>query len=161
MQSVVQLEVDSTAQVIVHNRATSKKRRTQFACRHCDDEFQEYSDLFQHVVANHPLNQQGSGGSRAPLPNERQKNDAQMRDSGQNKSKQIDSIQQRSAENLSTSHQHTDESALNNGVLNRSVLPNSSERYDVLTFFGNIREQVRSFLEARVSSMGGIKFNLV
>ena len=57
-------------------------------------------------------------------------------------------------------HETADESALNNAVLNRNIHPRGSERYDLLTFFGNIREQVRSFLQSRVNSVRGIKYNL-
>lgn len=55
--------------------------------------------------------------------------------------------------------QYNDVRALNNGVENRYVEPNGAEKY-VLTFFGNVREQVRSFLQNRTRDLGGIKWNL-
>ncbi|WAR26048.1 SUHW-like protein [Mya arenaria] len=49
----------------VHQR-TPRRCTTQFSCRHCEREFQNYDELFHHVSQNHPLNQQG--GRRATTP---------------------------------------------------------------------------------------------
>ncbi|XP_053380071.1 uncharacterized protein LOC128548718, partial [Mercenaria mercenaria] len=55
-----------------------------------------------------------------------------------------------------------DESALQNSVQNRIILPRSGggERYDLLTFFANVRSRILTYLQSRIRSMGGIKWNL-
>lgn len=57
-------------------------------------------------------------------------------------------------------HQPTAESALNDALLNRNIQPRESERYNVLTFLGNVRDQVKTFLESRTRQLKGIKWNL-
>ena len=34
-------------------------RQMSFQCRHCDENFLQYSDLIEHIDRNHPLNQYG------------------------------------------------------------------------------------------------------
>ena len=146
---------------LVHNRVTPRQRRSQFSCRHCDSDFQDYNQLFQHVMENHPLNQEG--GRRATTPkslNTTEQNQNTGQKEGNEWNDDNKNQQQEEQQGVQASHETADESALNNAVLNRSIHPRGSERYDVLTFFGNIREQVRSFLQSRANSVGGIKYNL-
>jgi hypothetical protein len=72
----------------------------------------------------------------------------------------VEQHQQQNADVLDNSPPNTHETALNNAVFNRNIFPRGSERYDTLTFFGNIRDQVRSFLQFRTRSLRGIKWNL-
>ena len=53
-----------------------------------------------------------------------------------------------------------EESALRNGVVNRYIHPRGSERYDMMTFFSNIRDHVFDFLQSRARRLGGVKWNL-
>jgi hypothetical protein len=108
--------------------------------------FQNYQDLIQHVEHAHPLSQHG--GRRVTNP--RQLNEINVDDVN---------INQRQAKTHSD-HTHNDESALRNGVQNRYISPRQNERYDVLVFFGNIRDDIMTFLRSRVRQMGGIKWNL-
>lgn len=162
---------------LVHERVTSRQHRAQFSCRHCDSDFQEYDQLFRQVTENHPLNQrrrtEGNNSTFSEYSWTKSNSNSkrwywvewkqEQQEEKQNKEEQEEQQkeqQQRDAKVLKDSQHTTDESALNNAVLNRNIYPRGSERYDVITFFVNIREEVRSFLQSRVRSLGGIKFNI-
>lgn len=155
-----------------HQYTVPRRQHTaQFSCRHCDCEFQDYSELFHHINENHPLNQQGgrrattpAGSIRESLPNQREKEifdttkDTSTLPASDTTENADDNQSQN--DNRENSREVADESALANGVHTRYVQPRQSERYDVLTFFGNVRDQVRTFLQSRVNALGGIKWNL-
>lgn len=153
----------------VHRRKVQS--RSTFSCRHCESEFTNYEELFEHVTQNHPLNQQG--GRQATTPRTLRDNEIVPTDSrndngtlpmdtvngidvDDNKSVRTDNTTDDNTEQ----HQHTDESIFNGAMLNRYLQPRGSERYDMLTFLGNVRDQVRLFLEDRTRQLKGIKWNL-
>ena len=67
---------------------------------------------------------------------------------------------QRRNTNVINTDANADESAFQNNVQNRTIYPRQNERYDVLTFFANIRDDILTFLRSRTREMGGIKWNL-
>lgn len=150
-----------------HGQETQPQRRTQFSCRHCDCEFDDYDQLFDHVSRNHPLNQQG--GRRATVPptiNAREpplvdgldENNVRLADhNGSIEGGKRDGSNQ---EQQAIEQSFDEESALGNGVVNRYIHPRGGERYDMMTFFGNIRERVLTYLQSRVRKLGGVKWNL-
>lgn len=51
----------------VHHYTIPEQQSSRFSCRHCESEFQNYVDLFQHVTQNHPLNQNGGQKPYHPI----------------------------------------------------------------------------------------------
>jgi len=64
------------------------------------------------------------------------------------------------SESRQDEHVHNDDSALRRNVQNRYIFPKQNERYDVLTFFANIRQEVMSFLRSQLHHLSGIKWLL-
>ena len=52
------------------------------------------------------------------------------------------------------------DTALNNTVQNHYIHPKAFEKYDVLVFLANIKNQLRKYLLSRSKHTGGIKWNL-
>ncbi|KAL4222317.1 hypothetical protein ACF0H5_018355 [Mactra antiquata] len=138
-------------------------RAAQFICRHCDAEFQTYEALFQHVNQNHSLDQQG--GQRSPTPstsnvNEALNNQSECQLINSSVSTPADNSMNNDSDIPRVNNEHEDVLALRNNVQNISIYPIHDERYDVLTFFGSIRDEVRHFLNSRINTLRGIKWNL-
>ncbi|XP_053380054.1 uncharacterized protein LOC123531918 [Mercenaria mercenaria] len=140
-----------------HPHSTQRQSRSQFSCRHCACVFPNYNDLFQHVTENHPLNQQGGRMETEPRT---LNNDEPVPNNGEKVLDRDDGKVQQRTETSENMHPSADESAIENAVVNRNIYPRSGEQYDALTFFGNIRNQVRTFLQSRVQALRGIKWNL-
>ncbi|XP_052765064.1 uncharacterized protein LOC128206548 [Mya arenaria] len=175
----------------VHKNIGRKHVQAEFSCRHCNSQFLNYEQLFQHVIKNHPLQEQ-RGGRRASkhrlvdvneIPRHSIVNNrtafapdtvgsslangyTDMLDSTNdlNQSQQNDDPpdldNNESSDEDEPVNNQVDESALGNRVINRLIHPIGNERYDLLTFFGNRRDQVRSFLHSRARQLRGIKWSL-
>ncbi|WAR17254.1 BLMP1-like protein [Mya arenaria] len=175
----------------VHKNIGRKHVQAEFSCRHCNSQFLNYEQLFQHVIKNHPLQEQ-RGGRRASkhrsvdvneIPHHSIVNNrtafapdtvgsslvngyTDMLDSTNdlNQSQQNDDPpdldNNESSDEDEPVNNQVDESALGNRVINRLIHPIGNERYDLLTFFGNRRDQVRSFLHSRARQLRGIKWSL-
>ena len=141
----------------VHKKGTSQRPQRQFACRHCDRVFQNYDNLFRHVTENHPFNQQ-EGGRSAPNPRSLYEN--QTAENGQQRLSLANDVNNELDNNAEKHQQPLEETAIGNGVVNKYLMPTGNEKYDVSAFFANVRGQIQSFLQYRVLTIGGIKWNL-
>lgn len=150
----------------MHQQGTKQQIKTQFSCRHCDCEFEDYDQLFDHVSRNHPLNQQG--GRRAMIPATINAREGQLVDGSADENNVSAAAATPDVEKLDSHNKKQqildqlidEESALRNGVVNRYMHPRGSERYDMLTFFSNIRDRVLVYLQSRAHKLGGVKWNL-
>lgn len=138
-----------------HPHSSQRQHLSQFSCRRCDQVFPDYENLFQHVNENHPLNQEGGRLETAPHT---QHTDEPLPNRIGNVFDGDDVEEQNKTHD--NSHPPSNESAIENGVVNRNIYPRSGEQYDVLTLFGNIRDQIRTFLRSRVQALRGIKWNV-
>lgn len=114
--------------------------------------------FFQHVSRSHPLNSTQTGG-RAPL-SEKTLNDVEVpEDESVNlasNSKHQDT-QQSASQNMP--HQQAQQNALQNAVQNRIFFPRNEEKYDLLTFIANMRDEITDFLLFKLKQHG-IKWHL-
>ena len=154
-----------TRHMRMHERTSQPPlRRTQFSCRHCDCDFDNYGRLINHIEQNHPLNQQG--GRQATVPprlntGERRLANLSSENNAHNASAPTDKIGNNGGEEQQPIEPPIEEdTALANGVVNRYIHPRRSERYDMMTFFSNIRDRVFNFIQSRARKLGGVKWNL-
>jgi len=130
--------------------ATQNNSDQRFPCNHCQCIFLDYDSLFQHVTINHPLPQHG--GRMSPAS-------SVLNDEGES----IQNLQKNDndvIEKETKIENQNDTSALGTSVKNRYIRPTGHERYDLLTFFGNIKDEIIKFLLERVQQLKGIKWNL-
>ncbi|KAL4225307.1 hypothetical protein ACF0H5_015996 [Mactra antiquata] len=130
-----------------HQKLKHKENiRTNYSCKHCYKKFDTYPDLFQHVSTKHPLNSIQNGGGK-PLT-EKSLN-------SMNSSTPIQSTNNVNSEHgMSSPHREEQQTALQNNVQDRTIFPRNNEKYDMLTFFANTRDEITNFLMSRVRQHG-------
>ncbi|XP_045215045.2 zinc finger protein 43-like [Mercenaria mercenaria] len=146
----------------VHKHDSNKGRKQLFTCRYCASEFEKYPTLFAHVMENHPLNQSGGRDREAEkslIDTDSRKYKSKSTAEAQNKNqsqndKNIELSNENNAnpESLNINHEmvnERDKSALQNSVQNRIIVPRGGggERYDLLTFFANVRSRILTYLQ--------------
>lgn len=137
-----------------HQKKIHKENlKANVSCRHCHENFDTYPDLFQHVSKKHPLNSIQNGG-RKPLADKSQK---QLQDDIIVPEARNENAHQQQRQQ--PQHHHQQQGALQNAVLDRTILPRNEEKYDLLTFFSNIRNEITDFLISRLKQHG-IKWHL-
>ena len=101
-------------------------------CNHCRIPFSDYGSLFHHVSTHYPLNQTG----------------------GHKEITSVQGTQESTKENeaeskSSTKRYHFLKHALNKTVNETSIIPHASEKYDLLQFLANVKEDVENELILR------------
>ena len=134
--------------------------------------FESYHQLINHIEQCHPLNQEGGRQdikSRSLYDDDGIKT-SKDRTGSMNKTTEAHSqAPTQSQVNTSNIQSPTppieneavnynyDESALRNSVQNRLIYPTRNERYDILTFFANTRDEIANYLRSHACQLGGIK----
>lgn len=104
---------------------------TRNTCKHCGVPFDDVDSLLQHVATNHPLNQSGgdlSAAQNIPTAKMNEENDKQRK------------------------------SGLNNVVTQLNIIPRGNEKYDLLQFLANVKDDVKKELILRRNSYRNIKW---
>lgn len=122
--------------------ATGSKDTTKqkgHICKHCGIPFNDYDSLFQHVTSNHPLNQ--SGGNAAQ--------DSTRKDPGTAIENDSENVKKRF---------HFKKSAMNDTAHQTSIFPQGNEKYDLLQFLADVKEDVENELNLRKAKQRSIKW---
>ena len=135
--------------------------QSTFTCRHCHNEFESYQQLVNHIEQHHPLNQEGGRQETTS----KSLYDDKTTSAVVNKAHSQSAMQPQAGSPTQSPENHIihpndSESALRSAVENRHIYPRQNERYDMLTFLANIREEIVNYIRSRVSQLGGIKWNL-
>ena len=121
--------------------STAKIIKPDLTCKHCGIPFTDYDNLFQHITANHPLNQ--SGGrievvSKQDLENNR-------------KEKEND-------DKINRKRFTFRKTAINAAVNRVDISPYGDEKYDLLQFLANVRDDVDKELDMQRKKHRNIKW---
>ena len=143
----------------IHNTRTVDNRQS-FQCRHCRQAFEQYRDLFDHVQQNHPLVQSGGRDvstqnlNKTLSPGSTRKSDVQ--------SANVVEVNENSnrMRNNQQENESSNDSALNKAVENHYIYPKVGEKYDLLVFLANVKDQVKKYLLSRSRASRGIKWNI-
>lgn len=115
--------VSATGSELASSTHTKEKGHT---CQHCGIPFHDYDSLFQHVTTNHPLNQ--TGGHNPPLSG----NSVEEPEMNQKKKEQ--------------KRFKFKKSALKDSVKQIDIVPMGNEKYDLLQFLANVKDDVEKEL---------------
>lgn len=110
-------------------------------CKHCGIPFHDYDILFQHVTANHPLNQ--TGGRNPQLSG----NSVQEPEMNQKKKEQ--------------KRFKFKKSALKVSVKQVDIIPTANEKYDLLQFLANVKDDVEKELIFQREKHHSIKWSVI
>lgn len=120
--------------------ATESKNTTEkkgYVCKHCDIPFNDYDSLFQHITTTHPMNQ--SGGNVVQHPSH---NDPRTVTENESDKKRF----------------RLKKSAMNEAAQQTSIFPHGNEKYDLLQFLANVKEDVDKELNLRKAKQRNIKW---
>lgn len=123
--------------------ATEKEKNTdekEQSCKHCGIPFNNYAALFHHITTAHPLNQ--TGGNIQKLPTENVQEPELEKKSEQRRTK-------------------VKKNAINNLVQQVDIIPMEDEKYDLLQFLANVKENVESELITTRETHHSIKWNVI
>ena len=157
---------------LTFSRADSLKRhvrnkhdRKQFPCPHCDRAFQTYTEVFDHVQANHPMkrdqNNKQRGGQNVARPQRILKNiqhglsQQSLNENinvGNHKQPKKRNVQQN--KETSRSGQFSGRRAINGSAEDFIIYPRDEEIYDLLLFFANKKLQIEEHLKSRLRQYG-------
>ncbi|CAC5381016.1 unnamed protein product [Mytilus coruscus] len=119
----------------------NNKKKSGLTCNHCGIPFDNYDDLFHHVSANHPLNQSGGHKDTTAIEDTVSAVKDNKKDSKSNKKRF-----------------HFRKTALNKTVNQTSIIPYANEKYDLLQFLANTKQDVDNELTRRRAEQRNIKW---
>lgn len=134
----------------VHKQENTNRTR-EWKCRYCLKVFGEYSALFSHVEANHPLSQ--TGGRQAFSANSREL-------SINNHTPTLNESDDASVKDTVDTNDIIEESALRDGVQKRTVYPKGNEKFDMLVFLAKWKSEIRNYLVSKLKRSRSIKWNM-
>lgn len=130
--------VSATGSELASSTHTKEKGHT---CQHCGIPFHDYDSLFQHVTTNHPLIQ--TGGHNPPLSG----NSVEEPEMNQKKKEQ--------------KRFKFKKSALKDSVKQIDIVPMGNEKYDLLQFLANVKDDVEKELISQREKHRSIKWSVI
>ena len=118
-------------------KPSSTVKNQGHTCKHCGLPFTDIDSLLHHVIANHPLNQ--TGGDMIHTPPKRA-HEATKNEKPQKK------------------RFHFRKNALNGTVNQTSIIPEANEKYDMLQFLANAKEDIENELLLQREKQRNIKW---
>lgn len=138
-QKCVKLELKKPS--VTSSTSTNRKKKSGLTCNHCGIPFDNYDDLFHHVSTNHPLNQSGGHKDTTAIEDTVSTVKDNKKDSKLNKKRF-----------------HFRKTALNKTVNQTSIIPYANEKYDLLQFLANTKQDVDNELTRRRAEQRNIKW---
>lgn len=118
---------------------TKHGKNNTLDCRHCGISFSDYDNLLQHIAANHPLNQSGGHMEQTVKPNLKSNNNINEN--------------QRNPKRF-----RFRKTAINDAVNRVDITPYGDEKYDLLQFLANVRDDVDKELKMQRKKHRNIKW---
>ncbi|CAC5368819.1 unnamed protein product [Mytilus coruscus] len=122
-------------------KQTNSNSNTKFTCKHCGVPFDTYELLFKHAIDNHPLNGQQGGEAR-------NENDFAIH----NQAPTVDTSNK--------NNRYVRKGALGDNVYQTTIIPEKGEKYDILGFFTETKNEVDNELVMRRDKIRDIKWYL-
>jgi hypothetical protein len=126
--------------------SAAKSKNMEHTCKHYGVHFVDYESMLHHVDVNHPLNTSQSCGELQHTSDESTRtHDAALVD---NNKKELQSDKKRF---------HFRKSALDNTMNETSIIPQANEKYDLLQFLVNAKDDVETELSLQRTKQRSIK----
>ena len=137
----------------------TNQEKEKYECKHCGIPFPSYEKLFDHITTNHPLSQMGGNVEVTNVQKEvdkPKKYDGGVKETTNEQDKPQKKFRFKKTPKVRTRRK----SALNDSVQVVDIIPQGSEKYDVLQFFANAKQDVKSELENRREQQRNVKWYL-
>lgn len=123
-----------------HTSSNSEMKNEGHTCNHCGIPCSDYDSLFHHVSTHHPLSQTGGHKEITSVQG------------SQESTKDNEEPKSNTKRNIFRKH------ALNKTVNETSIIPHANEKYDLLPFLANVKEDVKDELILRREKQRNVKW---
>ena len=146
---------DKCMHVVEEKKTNSTKTKNKvLTCKHCGIPFDDIDSLLRHVADNHPLNQAGGEEPFSPYLHVSAENVTEK----SNPVNEKKDIQTTKNPKQKTERPRFRRGAINNSVNQLNIIPLGDEKYDLLQFLANVKEDVEKELNLQCQNHRNIKW---